>query len=126
MTTLHDIAQQMAQDLLARHSDRLSDKWPAVDGDPIATVLSIESSAFQAYHSGDIESLAIWFKAMICVGLSKQTRADWMFFVDKPTPILGDLINWLLSYHRFSLRIEPGVVGSYYVYITLESANETL
>ena len=121
MTTLNAIAQRMAQDLLANHSDRLSDKWPAVSGDPIATVLNIESSAFQAStgHPGDIESLTIWFKAMICVGLSRQTRADWMFFVDTATPILGTLINWLLSYHRFFLRVEPGVADSYYVYVSL-------
>ena len=119
MTTLNTIAQRMAQDLLANHSDRLSDRWPAVSGDPIATVLNIESSAFQAFHQrpSDSESLTVWFKAMICVGLSR--RSDWMFFIDKTTPILGILINWLLSYHRFRLRIEPGVADSYYVYISL-------
>jgi hypothetical protein len=121
MITLNAIAQRMAQDLLANHSDRLSDRWPAVSGDPIATVLNIESLAFQASTGcpGDIESLTIWFKAIICVGLFRQTCTDWMFFVDKPTPVLGTLVNWLLSYHRFLLRIEPGVADSYYVYISL-------
>lgn len=119
MTTMSAIAKRMATDLITTYAADLanSTQWPLIPGDPFKTVHNIQSLAFQGR---DDRLRLAWFQAMICRMLDQALLPSIVFFVERPDEIIGKLVNWLLSYHRFHLRIKPGVVGSYDIYVSLE------